>query len=78
MKTAAEQFCVDHAGIGYDVVRTQIQAIDFCDCYPVVDGDGRLTGQCIPGDTAGYSVCDIGSNGSPRVCEHAADAMIRK
>jgi len=76
MSTAAEQFCVDHAGIGYDVVRTQIQAIDFHDCYPVVDGDGRLTGKCIPGDTDGYSLCDIGYNGTPRLHEHASEALI--
>ena len=76
MSTAAEQFCVDHAGVGYDVVRAQIQAIDFNDCYPVVDSHGRLTGECIPGDTAGYSVCEIGSDGSPIVHEFAVDALI--
>ena len=42
----------------------------------MVDSDGRLTGECIPGDTAGYSVCDIGSTGSPRSHEHATEALI--
>jgi len=76
MSTAAEQFCVDNAGSSYSVVRTQIQAIDFHDCYPVVDSDGRLTGECIPGDTVGYSVCDIDSTGSLRLHEHASEALI--
>jgi hypothetical protein len=76
MSTASEQFCSDNAGVNYNEIRSSIQAIDFLDCYPVVDVDGKLTGECIPGDTSGYSVCDIGSNGSLRIHEHASEALI--
>ena len=76
MTTAAEQFCVNHAGVGYNVVRTQIQSIDFGDCYPVVNCDGNLTGECVPGDADGYHICDIDNNEAPRVHEHASEAVI--
>jgi hypothetical protein len=74
----SQQFCTAHAGVNYSAIIIKIQAIDFGDCYPVVDNNGNLTGECLPGDTEGYSICDINSDGVPRVHEHAVDAMIRK
>ena len=74
--TPAEQFCKDSAGTNYSAIRSQIQSIDFGDCYPVVDRNGNLTGECVPGDAAGYSICDIGSDDAPRVHEHASEAVI--
>lgn len=72
----AEQFCSDNAGANYNAIRSSIQAIDFGDCYPAVNSNGNLTGECIPGDTAGYSICDIDSDGNAIVSEYAVEAMI--
>jgi hypothetical protein len=72
----AEQFCSDNVGTNYNAIRSSIQAVDFGDCYPVVDRHGNLTGECIPGDTAGYSICDICSDGNVIVSEYAVEAMI--
>lgn len=78
MNTAVpEQFCIDHSGMSYNAIRQQIQKIDFHDCYPEVDRNGKLTGECIPGDASGYRICDIGSEGIIRVHEHAVEAMIK-
>ena len=71
-----EDFCSYHAGQPYNDVRSLLQSLDFGDCYPVVDSDGYLTGECIPGDTAGYSICDIDSDGNVQRHEHAIEAMI--
>ena len=60
----AGSLCSYYAGQPYNDVRSLIQSVEFGDCYPVVDDDGRLTGECIPGDTAAYIVCDIDSGGS--------------
>jgi len=51
-------------------------AINFGDCYPEVDEDGCLTGNLIPGDEPGYSICDIDASGSVHRDEYAYDAMI--
>ena len=72
----AEQFCIDNAGVNYNTIREQIQAVDFGDCYPVVDSNGNLTGECVPGDAAGYSVCDISSDGGPVVHDFACEVLI--
>lgn len=69
-------FCSHHAGKPYNDVRKLLQSLDFGDCYPVVDSDGCLTGECIPGDTAGYSICDVDSDGNVQRHEHATEAMI--
>jgi hypothetical protein len=73
----AEYFCAAYVGTNYNAIRSRIQSIDFGDCYPVVDSDGNLTGECVPGDTDGFDICDIDDNGMPRVYGHAVDAMIR-
>ena len=78
MTTAAEQFCLFRAGVNYSAIRRLIQSIDFGDCYPVVNSNGNLTGECVPGDTEGFDICFIDDNGMPQVHEHAVDAMIRK
>jgi len=70
------QFCSDHAGCSFSTVRSLIQSIDFGDCYPVVDRSGNLTGECVPGDADGYSICDIDNDDAPRVHEHASEAVI--
>ena len=71
-----EQFCSDHAGVSYNRIRLQTLGVNFDDCYPVVDSDGNLTGECVPGDAAGYMVCDIGSDGVPVVHDFACEALI--
>ena len=73
----AEYFCAAYVGTNYSTIRSRIQSIDFGDCYPVVDSDGNLTGECVPGDADGFDICFIDDNGMPQVHEHATDAMIR-
>lgn len=73
----AEYFCAAYVGTNYSTIRSRIQSIDFGDCYPVVDSEGNLTGECVPGDADGFDICFIDGNGMPRVHEHATDAMIR-
>jgi hypothetical protein len=71
-----EQFCSEHAGRSYNKLRAAMIAINFGDCYPEVDEDGCLTGNLIPGDEPGYSICDIDASGSVHRDEYAYDAMI--
>lgn len=75
----AGSLCSYHAGQPYNDVRSLLQSVDFGDCYPVVYSDGKnwcLTGECIPGDTDGYSICDIDSDGNVQRHEHATEAMV--
>ena len=72
----AASLCLYHAGKPYNDVRSSLQSVDFGDCYPEVDSDGCLTGECIPGDTDGYSICDIDSEGNVQRHEHAIEAVI--
>ena len=71
-----EEFFAEHAGECYSKIREAIASIDCGDCYPEVDEDGLLTGNLIPGDEPGYSVCDIDKFGSVRRHEHASAAVI--
>jgi len=71
-----EQFCSEHAGRSYNKLRAAMIAINFGDCYPEVDEDGCLTGNLIPGDEPGYSICDIDASVSVHRDEYAYDAMI--
>jgi len=72
----AEKFCADHAGEHYNKIWDAIEKIDCGDCYPEVDADGVLTGNLIPGDEPGYSLCDIDQSGNVHRHEHAFEAVI--
>ena len=71
-----EEFFAEHAGKCYNKIRTDVAAVDCGDCYPEVDADGVLTGNLIPGDEPGYSICDIDESGSVRRHQHASEAVI--
>ena len=70
-----QAFCFSHRGVNYDEFRSQIDALDWSGWYPEVDHIGTLTGEVIPGDQPGYSVCDV-RGGSAVIHDNASDAVI--
>jgi hypothetical protein len=70
-----EGFCEVHEGKNLDSLRRQFELVDWEDVFPEVDFKGCLTGRVIPGDEAGYTICDVTHRGI-EFDEQASDAVI--
>ena len=51
--------CEANRGVNYNDCRQVIKSLDWHGWYPEVDVKGRLTGNLIPADQYGYSICDV-------------------
>jgi len=70
-----EGFCEVHEGKNLDSLRRQFELVDWEGVFPEVDSKGCLTGRVIPGDEAGYTICDVTHRGI-EFDEQASDAVI--
>ena len=70
-----QSVCESNRGVNYNDCRVAIESLDWDGWYPEVDTKGRLTGNLIPANEYGFSVCDVIGD-SVLIHSTASDAVI--
>ena len=76
-----KMFAMIHTFQNYNEVREAMSEVDWSNVYPIVDGDGCLTGMILDSgdpDTDDYELCDIRVNGTVVRGEFCTDAQVLK